>query len=280
MNIEEFKNHLISDEKSESTVSRYVRDVTSYITWLDGREMSKELMIQYKAELVDKYEPASVNTMLASLNAYFDFIGHSEYKVRNLKLQRGSYIEPKRELTKAEYELLLKTAYDLGKHRIYYIMQTICSCGIRVSELKFITVEALKKGVAYISKKGKSRRVYIPDTLSKLLKPYILLKKIKSGSIFVTRTGKPIDRSNIWADMKKLCEKAGVLKSKVFPHNLRHLFARTYYKMHQDVIRLADILGHSSVNTTRIYTAESGDIHYKRIQILGLVLDLKCRNTT
>ena len=218
--------------------------------------------------------------MLASLNAYFDYIGHSEYKVRNLRIQKATYIEPKRELTKEEYELLLRTAYDTGKYRIYYIMQTICSCGIRVSELKFITVEALKKGVAYISKKGKSRRVYIPDTLSKLLKPYILLKKIKSGSIFVTRTGKPIDRSNIWADMKKLCEKAGVLKSKVFPHNLRHLFARTYYKIHQDVVRLADILGHSSVNTTRIYTAESGDIHYKRIQILGLVLDLKCRNTT
>ena len=220
------------------------------------------------------------NTMLASLNAYFDYIGHPEYKVRNLKLQKSTYIEPKRELAKSEYERLLKTAYDMGKHRIYYIMQTICSCGIRVSELKFITVEALKKGVAYISNKGKNRRVYIPDTLSMLLQPYILLKKIKSGEIFVTRTGKPIDRSNIWAEMKKLCKKAGVLASKVFPHNLRHLFARTYYKIHQDVVRLADILGHSSVNTTRIYTAESGEIHYKRIQILGLVIDLMRRNTT
>ena len=280
MNIEKFKNHLISDEKSSATVARYVRDVTAYIIWLDGREMSKELMIQYKAELVDKYEPASVNTMLASWNAYFDYIGHSEYRVRNLKLQKTTYIEPNRELTKSEYERLLKTAYDMDKHRIYYIMQTICACGIRVSELRYITVEAIKKGVVYISNKGKSRRVYIPDTLSKLLQPYILLKKIKSGEIFVTRTGKPVDRSNIWAEMKKLCKKAGVLASKVFPHNLRHLFARTYYKMHQDVVRLADILGHSSVNTTRIYTAESGEIHYKRIQILGLVLDLRCRNTT
>ena len=280
MNIEKFKSHLIYDEKSDATVERYVRDVTTFISWLNGREMSKEMMIQYKAELVDKYEPSSVNTMLASLNAYFDYIGHTEYKVRNLKLQKGAYIEPKREITKAEYERLLKTAYDMGKNRIYYIMQTICSCGIRVSELRFITVEALKKGVAYISNKGKNRRVYIPDTLSKLLQPYILLKKIKSGAIFVTRTGRPIDRSNIWADMKKLCEKAGVLKTKVFPHNLRHLFARTYYKVHQDVVRLADILGHSSVNTTRIYTAEIGEIHYKRIQILGLVIDLRCRNTT
>ena len=275
MNIEEFKNHLISDEKSDATVERYVRDVTTFISWLNGREMSKEMMIQYKAELVDKYEPASVNTMLASLNAYFDYIGHFEYKVRNLKLQKTTYIEPNRELTKSEYERLLKTAYDLGKHRIYYIMQTICSCGIRVSELKFITVEALKKGVAYISNKGNNRRIYIPDTLTKLLQPYILMKKIKCGAIFITRNGRPIDRSNIWSEMKKLCEKAGVLASKVFPHNLRHLFARTYYKVHQDVVRLADILGHSSVNTTRIYTAESGEIHYKRIQILGLVIDLR-----
>ena len=280
MDIIQFKNHLISDEKSDSTVTRYIRDVTTFISWLNGREMSKELMIQYKAELVDMYEPASVNTMLASLNAYFDFIGHSEYKVRNLKLQKNTYIEPKRELMKTEYERLLKTAYDMKKYRIYYVMQTLCSCGIRVSELRYITVEALKKGVAYISNKCKNRRVYIPDTLAMLLQPYILMKKIKNGSIFVTRTGKPIDRSNIWAEMKKLCKRAGVLASKVFPHNLRHLFARTYYKIHQDVVRLADILGHSSVNTTRIYTAESGEIHYKRIQILGLVLDLQCRNTT
>ena len=280
MVIDKFKKHLISDEKSESTIERYVRDVTAYISWLDGREMSKEITMKYKEELAAKYEAASVNTMLSSLSSYFDWIGHPEYKVKNLKIQKEAFIDPKRELTKEEYERLLKTAYDMGKHRIYYIMQTICSCGIRVSELKFITVEALKKGVAYISNKGKTRRVYIPDTLSKLLQPYILLKKIKSGSIFVTRSGKPVDRSNIWAEMKKLCKKAGVLASKVFPHNLRHLFARTYYKVHQDVVRLADILGHSSVNTTRIYTAESGDIHYKRIQVLGLVFDLRCRNTT
>ena len=280
MNTKEFKNYLISNEKSDATVERYMRDVTAYIRWLDGREMSKELMIQYKAKLVDNYEPASVNTMLASLNAYLDFIGHPEYKVRNIKIQKSTYIEPKRELTKEEYERLLKTAYDMGKYRIYYIMQTICSCGIRVSELKFITVEAIKRGIAHISNKGKNRRVFIPNALSKLLQQYINLKKIKSGIIFKTRTGKPLDRSNVWKEMKKLCRKAGVLESKVFPHNLRHLFAQMYYKIHKDVIRLADILGHSSVNTTRIYTAESGEIHYKRIQILGLVFDFKCRNTT
>ena len=280
MNIDKFKNYLISEEKSEATVERYMRDVTAYIKWLDGREMSKELMIRYKAELESKYEAASVNTMLSSLNSYFDYIGHPDYKVRNLKIQKSTYIEPKRELTKEEYERLLKTAYEMGKHRIYYIMQTICSCGIRVSELRFITVEAIKHGVAYVSNKGKSRRVFIPNALSKLLQQYINLKKITSGMIFITRTGMPIDRSNIWAEMKRLCARAGVLASKVFPHNLRHLFAQMYYKIHQDVVRLADILGHSSVNTTRIYTAESGEIHYKRIQILGLIFDFKCRNTT
>ena len=280
MNTKEFKNHLISNEKSDATVERYMRDVTAYIKWLDGREMSKELMIQYKAKLVDSYEPASVNTMLASLNSYFDYIGHPEYKVRNIKIQKSTYIEPKRELTKEEYEQLLKTAYDMGKYRIYYIMQTICSCGIRVSELKFITVEAIKRGIAHISNKGKNRRVFIPNALSKLLQQYINLKKIKRGPVFVTRTGKSVDRSNIWSEMKRLCARAGVLASKVFPHNLRHLFAQMYYKIHQDVVRLADILGHSSVNTTRIYTAESGEIHYKRIQILGLVFDFKYRNTT
>ena len=280
MNIDEFKNYLISDEKSDATVSKYMRDVTAYIKWLDGREISKELTMEYKKELERKYEAASVNTMLSSLNSYFDWFGHPEYKVKNIKIQKDAFADPKRELTKEEYERLLQTVYEGGKLRLYYVMQTLCSCGIRVSELKFITVEAIKRGIAYVANKGKSRKVYIPDSLAELLKTYIAMKNIKKGSIFVTRTGQPLDRSNIWAEMKKLCEKAGVLASKVFPHNLRHLFARTYYKIHQDVMRLADILGHSSVNTTRIYTAESGEVHFRRIQMLGLVFDLFSKNTT
>ena len=280
MNTEEFKKHLIFDEKSESTVSRYVRDVTAYITWLGDREMSKELTMKYKEEIAAKYEAASVNTMLSSLSSYFDWIGHPEYKVKNLKIQKDTFIDPKKELTKEEYERLLKTAYDMGRYRIYYIMQTICSCGLRVSELKYITVEAVMRGIAYVTNKSKKRKVYIPDTLVELLKPYITMRNIKKGPVFVTRTGRPLDRSNIWTEMKKLCEKAGVLASKVFPHSLRHLFARTYYMIHQDVVRLADILGHSSVNTTRIYTAESGEIHFKRIRVLELVFNFKNRNTT
>ena len=280
MNIENFKQHLISYEKSESTVSKYIRDVTAYIAWLDGREMSKELTVKYKEELKEKYELSSVNTILSSLNSYFDWIGHPEYKTKNIKIQKDDFTDPYRELTKEEYERLLQTAYEEGKYRIYYVMQTICATGIRVSELKYVTVEAIKRGFAYVTNKGKSRRVYIPDSLAALLQPYITMKNIKKGAIFVTRTGKPLDRSNIWAAMKKLCKKAGVLASKVFPHSLRHLFARTYYKTHQDVMRLADILGHSSVNTTRIYTAESGEIHCRRIQVLDLVFDLFAVNTT
>jgi len=280
MNIVDYKNYLLSDEKSEATIARYMRDVTAYIEWLGGREMNKELMIKYKEILEENYQPSSVNTMLSSLNSYLDFTGHPECKVKKLKIQKSTYIEPKKELTKEEYERLLKTAYDTGRHRIYYVMQTICSCGIRVSELKYITVEAIKRGVAYVMCKGKNRKVYIPHALTELLQPYILMKKIVRGAIFVTRTGKPLDRSNIWAEMKRLCRKAGVLETKVFPHSLRHLFARTYYKIHQDVVRLADILGHSSVNTTRIYTAENGEVHFNRIQKLNLIFDLKCQNTT
>lgn len=280
MNTKEFKQHLILEEKTKATVTKYVHDVEVFLAWLDGRELNKERVMQYKEELGNRYEAASVNTILSSLNSYFDWIGHPEYKVKNLKVQKSMFIHPDKELTKEEYERLLKTAYDSKKYRIYYVMQTICSCGIRVSELPYITVEAIKQGVAYVSNKGKSRRVYIPDSLSELLKEYIKIKNIKSGSVFITRTGKSLNRSNIWREMKQLCEKAGVIASKVFPHSLRHLFARIYYKLHQDVVRLADILGHSSVDTTRIYTAESGVAHYRKIQVLGLVFDFRCRNTT
>ena len=173
MNIDEFKHYLISDEKSDATVAKYIRDVTAYIKWIDGREISKELTMEYKKALEGKYEAVSVNTMLSSLNSYFDWLGHPEYKVKNIKIQKDAFADPKRELTKEEYEKLLQTAYEGGKFRLYYVMQTLCSCGIRVSELKFITVEAIKRGIAYVANKGKSRKVYIPYSLAELLKIYI-----------------------------------------------------------------------------------------------------------
>ena len=188
-----------------------------------------------------------------------------------MKIQKQIFSTKDKELTKSEYQRLLEAAKSKNNERLYLLMQTICSTGIRVSELEFITVDAVSAGVANINCKAKHRQVFLPKALCKILSRYIREHKIKSGPVFVSRTGKPLDRSNIWSDMKKLCESAGVSKDKVFPHNLRHLFARTYYSLQKDIVRLADILGHSSVNTTRIYTMENGDIHKLQIERLGLL---------
>ena len=205
-----------------------------------------------------------------ALNSFFVYINRHELKVKTLKIQREIFADREKELTKSEYEKLLNAAKEKGKERLYYLMQTICSSGIRVSELKSITIEAVKERRATIKCKGKMRIVILPKELCKMLAEYAKEQKITSGPVFVTKTGKPLDRSAIWKMMKQLCESAGVPKEKVFPHNLRHLFARTYYTIQKDIVRLADILGHSSINTTRIYTMETGDIHRRQIQKLGL----------
>lgn len=259
---------------------KYTHDVISFIQWLDGRQINKMAVQEYKKWLENEYAAKSVNYILSSLNSFFEWSNLSECRVKSLKIQKNTFIEPNRELTKAEYETLLKTAYEQGKTRLYLVMQTICATGIRVSELAFITVEAVKNGVARIKCKGKNRVIFIPSKLCTMLMRYIRKNDIKSGSVFITRRGKPLNRSNIWSEMKRLCDKAGVLESKVFPHNLRHLFGKTYYALYQDIARLADILGHTSVNTTRIYTAESGEIHRKRIQNLSLIRDDFLHNTT
>ena len=278
--IKEFESYLISEEKSKATVMKYTHDVTVFAQWLNGQQISKTVVQEYKQLLESEYAPKSVNSVLSSLNSFFEWINHSEYKVKSLKIQKNTFIEPSRELTKAEYDILLKTAYEQGKTRLYLVMQTICATGIRVSELAYITVDAVKNGVASIKCKGKNRVIFIPSKLCKMLQRYIREKNIKNGAVFVTRKGNPLNRSNIWAEMKRLCNKAGVLASKVFPHNLRHLFGKTYYAVYQDIVRLADILGHSSINTTRIYTAESGEVHRKRIQNLGLIRDYFLHDTT
>lgn len=278
--IKEFESYLISEEKSKATVMKYTHDVSAFIQWLNGQQISKTVVQEYKQWLEGEYAPKSVNSILSSLNAFFEWIDHPEYRVKSLKIQQNAFIEPNRELTKAEYDMLLKTAYEQGKTRLYLVMQTICATGIRVSELAYITVDAVKNGVARIKCKGKNRVIFIPSKLCKMLQRYIREKNIRNGAVFVTRRGKPLNRSNIWAEMKRLCVKAGVLASKVFPHNLRHLFGKTYYAVYQDIVRLADILGHSSINTTRIYTAESGEVHRKRIQNLGLIRDYFLHNTT
>lgn len=269
--IDGFISYLREEEKSEATVSKYLHDVSEFCRFVNGSSVTKSVVIEYKAHLMNKYSPASVNSVLSSLNAFFAYKKEYVLKVKLLKIQKQMFINKEKELSKAEYEKLLAVARRKNKKRLYLLMQTICSTGIRVSELKFITVEALQKGTAQINCKGKLRNVILPKTLCKMLRKYVKERKIESGSIFITKSGNPLDRSNICHDMKKLCEEASISANKVFPHNLRHLFARTYYYIQKDIVRLADILGHSNVNTTRIYTIESGEIHRRQIQNLGLL---------
>ena len=269
--IEEFKKFLISEEKSKATIEKYIRDIRTFSEWLCGMNVDKSVVLEYKAYLVENYKPASVNSVLSSLNSFFVYSEWYDCKVKALKIQKQIFASKDKELTKAEYERLLDAAKAQKNERLYLLMQTICSTGIRVYELRFITVAAVNTGIANINCKGKLRQVFLPKVLCKVLARYIKEQKITSGSVFVSRTGKPLDRSNIWSDMKKLCESAGVSKDKVFPHNLRHLFARTYYSLQKDIVRLADILGHSSVNTTRIYTMENGEVHRRQLERLGLL---------
>lgn len=270
--IHSFKNYLIEEEKSENTIEKYVRDISFFMAWLCGQEVTKILALEYKKELCEKYAPASVNAAISSLNSFFAFMEWHDIRIKALKIQRQIFSSKDKELTKVEYERLLNAAKSKKNERLFYLMQTICSTGIRVSELRYITTSAVHSGQAVINCKGKMRIVILPKELCKMLKGYIRENKIENSSVFVSRNGKPLDRSHIWKLMKALCESAGVPKEKVFPHNLRHLFARRFYSIHKDVIRLADILGHSSVNTTRIYTMESGEMHRIQIQKLGLLI--------
>ena len=269
--IHSFKTYLIEEEKSENTIEKYIRDVNFFMIWLNDQEVTKILALEYKKELCEKYAPASVNAAISSLNSFFAFTGWHDIRIKVLKIQRQIFSNKDKELTKAEYERLLIAAKSKGNERLYLLIQTICSTGIRVSELRFVTYEAVKKGQAVISCKGKMRTIFLPKELCRMLKKYITEQGIKDGSVFVSRNGKPLDRSYIWKMLKNLCESAGVSKDKVFPHNFRHLFARTYYSLQKDIVRLADILGHSSVETTRIYTIDTGDICRRQIQKLGLL---------
>ncbi len=269
--IKSFNNYLINEEKASATINKYLHDISEFQIWLGDRELCKTTVLEYKSYLCDQYAPSSVNAALSSLNSFFNFMEWYDLRVKNLKIQKQIFASSDKELTKAEYDRLLIAAKQKKNERLYLLMQTICSTGIRVSEVRYVTVEAVARGVAEINCKGKRRQVFLPKQLCQILKQYIKEQKIKSGAVFVTKNGNPLDRSNIWSDMKKLCKAANVSEKKVFPHNLRHLFARTYYSLQKDIVRLADILGHSSVNTTRIYTMETGEIHRRQIQKLGLL---------
>lgn len=269
--VNRFKFYLYEEERSENTIEKYIRDIKYFMQYVGKKDLHKSEVLEYKRNLCEKYAPRSVNSILSSLNAFFLFVGWHELKVKTLKIQRQIFVNKEKELTKAEYERLLTAAKNKKNERLYYLIQTIGSTGLRVSEIKYVTVDAVKSGQATINCKGKIRRAFLPKQLCKMLKAYIRRKNIKNGSVFTSRNGKPLDRSNIWKMLKGLCESANVPKDKVFPHNLRHLFARTFYSLQKDIVRLADILGHSSVNTTRIYTMETGETHCRQIQKLGLL---------
>ena len=258
-----FAVYLKSEEKSENTVEKYIRDVRAFATYVGDAEITKETVIAYKNNLLsESYAARSVNSMIASINSLLSFLGWADLKVKSIKLQRQIYCPEEKELTKAEYMRLINTAKQKGNERLNLLIQTICGTGIRVSELRYITVEAVKCGEAVVSLKGKTRSVFIVREL----------QKITSGAIFITRSGKPMSRINIWREMKSLCEQAGVNPQKVFPHNLRHLFARTFYGIEKDIAKLADILGHSSINTTRIYIITTGNEHRQRMENMRLII--------
>ena len=269
--ITEFEIYLYEEERSGNTIEKYMRDIRFFREWLQDRNIDKSVVIEYKKELCERYAVKSVNSMLSSINAFFIFMGWYDLKVKTLKIQRRIFADKSKELSKTEYERLLAAAKNKNNERLYYLMQTIASTGLRVSEIKYVTCEAVRQGQAVINCKGKIRQIFLPKKLCQMLKEYIKTRNIKSGAVFVSKNSRPLDRSNIWKMLKDLCKSAGVSKDKVFPHNFRHLFARTFYSLQKDIVRLADILGHSNIETTRIYTMESGTEHIKQLQKLGLL---------
>ena len=269
--IQDFFDYLVREEKSNATCEKYIRDVHAFWMFAGNNQVTKELVVAWKKELVEKgYAVRSINSMLASVNSFLGFLGWHDCKVKNIRLQQQTYCAEEKELTKADYLRLLEASK--GNEQLNLVIQTICGTGIRVSELRYFTVEAVRQGEITVNCKSKTRTILVPGKLKKLLLNYAKQKHIATGVIFVGKNGKPLDRSSIWRQMKQLCKAAGVKESKVFPHNLRKLFARTFYGIEKDIAKLADILGHSSINTTRIYIMSTGMEHRRKIERLGLVI--------
>ena len=272
--LQAFRQRLVWEEKSPATIEKYLRDAADFTAWLDGRAASKAAAGAWKAALLEaKLAPATINVKLAAVNRFLVFLGWPAFRVKPLRIQRRLFRDDSRELTRPEYLRLLETARTQGRERLALLLETICGTGIRVSEVRYVTVEAVYRGRAEISLKGKIRTILLPGKLCRKLLKYARKQKIASGEIFLTRNEKGISRRQIWAEMKALCDKAGVAPSKVFPHNLRHLFARTFYRVCRDVARLADVLGHSSIVTTRIYLISSGTEPAGTLARLGLVCE-------
>lgn len=270
--MDRFYEYLIEEERSSGTIEKYIRDVRLLQSWLRSAPVTKENASRWKQELLQSGRaPSTVNSMLAAANTYFRFMGWDELKLKSIRLQRRFFRENERELTKAEYQFLMETAKKRGDERLALLMETICATGIRVSEVPYITTDAIKKGRARISMKGKLRTILIPAQLCRKLRKYATKHRIGRGEIFLTKNGTRLERKQIWAQMKALCKYAGIERNKVFPHNLRHLFARCFYQISHDISSLADVLGHSSIETTRIYLISTESEHIKKIAHLGLV---------
>lgn len=262
---------LLADERAAGTISKYRHDLTAFAHWLDGRTVTKESATAWKACLLNRdYAPRTINSMLAAVNGFCRFAG-LPIKLKFLSIQRQIFRDSAKELTKEEYDRLLTAARESGQERLALIMETLCATGIRISELRYITVEAAKDGRATIALKGKIRTILLPTKLHRKLVKYAKKEKIASGAIFRTKSGTPISRRQVWYELKRLCQAAGVEPTKVFPHNFRHLFATTFYKACKDIARLADVLGHSNIETTRIYLAVSGEEQTRQLDRLGLV---------
>lgn len=267
-----FAQYLQQEERSDATQAKYLREIKSFSIWLDGRPISKVLVTQWKIYLISKhYHPSTVNGKLTALDRFLEYCGWGDCRVKHLKVQRRLFRDPGRELTRREYGRLTAAACTQGKERLALLIETICATGIRVSEVQYITLEAAEQGKTEVSLKGKIRTILIPGKLCRKLQKYARKNKIASGEIFLTRSGHPLSRKQIWAEMKAVCGAAGVAASKVFPHNLRHLFARCFYKACRDVARLADTLGHSSIETTRIYLISTGAEHAHTLEQMRLV---------
>ncbi len=267
-----FSAHLRQEDRSSGTAGKYLHDCTGFALWLGDRALTPEAAAQWREHLLQKgYAPATVNSMLSAVNRLLKFLGREECRVRSLRIQRRTFREQRRELTRGEYQRLLDAAAGLGRERLALLMETICATGIRVSEVRYITVEAARAGRTEIRLKGKIRTILLPSKLCRKLLKYARKQKTASGEIFLTRSGAPVSRRQIWREMKALCKEAGVEASKVFPHNLRHLFATAFYRACRDIVKLADVLGHSSIDTTRIYLMTTGAEHARQMEKLGLV---------
>lgn len=267
-----YEDYLKNNEKSKATCEKYVRDIKHFVEFAGGHDIDKALLLDYKAILEEEYAITSANSMIAAVNSFLRYVGWNELCIKQFKIQKTVYCPEEKELSVAEFHSLIKTAEKNNKERLALVLQTICGTGIRVSELQYMTVETVRKGEATVSCKGKTRKIFIVNKLQKKLLAYAQKSNIESGMIFTTKSGKPWDRNNIWREMKKLCELAGIDTQKVFPHNLRHLFARSFYSIEKDIAKLADILGHSNINTTRIYIMTTFAEHKRKMESMRLII--------